>query len=268
MTDMPAFYPHALIQAVDQRINAGAMVHTVVLWTKHPASLFLAPLHPALLRWKEGGIQLAVQVTVTGFGGVWFKNAAGRQVMVEPNVPAMSETIALFPVLVALAGNPELITVRFDPVMKVASSPMAPESNLPFAPALVASMAAAGLKSLIYSFLEPGVYQKVDRRFRSAGLDIVGFEASEKTGISNYLNRLCAGNGIIARGCCVAGQAGTACLNGIALAELKGVGEWPDVRTLHRRPDCGCTKSTDLGGWPPKACYSGCLYCYASPIRR
>lgn len=268
MTDMPAFYPYELIEAVDQRIASGVSVHTVVLWTKHPASLFTLPLYDALLRWKKDGIQLAVQVTVTGFGGVIFNNHEGRQVMIEPNVPAPAGAMALFPQLVTLVGHPDLIAVRFDPLMKVWSSHMALQSNLSMAPTMVASMADAGLKSLIYSFLEPGIYRKVDRRFSLEALGMVEFDAAEKTRIRVYLEGLGAEGGISVKGCCVTGANETACVDGAELARIKGDGALPDARALHRRPGCGCTKSTDLGGWPPKPCSSGCLYCYARPHRQ
>jgi hypothetical protein len=31
----------------------------------------------------------------------------------------------------------------------------------------------------------------------------------------------------------------------------------------NHRELCGCTDSIDIGGWPPKKCYTGCQYCYA-----
>jgi len=141
------------------------------------------------------------------------------------------------------------------------------QSNLSLAPAIVASMVDAGLKRLIYSFLEPGIYRKVDRRFSLDALGMVGFDAAEKTRIRVYLEGLGAEGGISVKGCCVSGADETACVDGVELARIKRDGALPDTRALHRRPGCGCTKSTDLGGWPPKPCGSGCLYCYARPLR-
>lgn len=30
-----------------------------------------------------------------------------------------------------------------------------------------------------------------------------------------------------------------------------------------KREMCGCTHSVDIGGWPPKTCFTACQYCYA-----
>jgi hypothetical protein len=39
MTDLPAFYPESLIDEVEKRIEKNFKIHSLVLWTKHAASL-------------------------------------------------------------------------------------------------------------------------------------------------------------------------------------------------------------------------------------
>ena len=58
MTDMPAFYPKQLIEAVETRRKKGVQIHTLVLWTKHPASLLKEPLNSYLTGLRNDGITL------------------------------------------------------------------------------------------------------------------------------------------------------------------------------------------------------------------
>ncbi|PKP27204.1 MAG: hypothetical protein CVU06_03025 [Bacteroidetes bacterium HGW-Bacteroidetes-22] len=266
MTDMPAFYPRQLIAAVEQRVQKGLPIHSLVLWTKHPDSLLRPPLCEAISRWKSTGIQIALQLTVTGFGGVLFKNKTGRSVMVEPNVPSCVSVIERFNDLIQLTGNPALITVRFDPVMKIGVYGESIESNLSLLPAVLDGMKLNNLRSMVYSFLEPNLYRKVERVFNKAELTIEGFSAEEKTDAKGYIDGLCKQYHVRARPCCVDVFEETACLDGQELNSIKGEGAEPEYKALHRRSHCGCTRSVDLGGWPPNPCYSGCLYCYARPV--
>lgn len=266
MTDMPAFYPRQLISAVEQRIQDGQLIHSLVLWTRHPNSLLNPPLYEAINRWKGLGIQLALQLTVTGFGGVSFRNKTGANVMIEPNAPPPAKVIDLFNDLVQCTGVPGLITVRFDPVMKIIGYRGMIESNLPFLPVVLEGMYKAGLKSLVYSFLEPTIYRKVGRRFGKAGLEIEGFTTDAKSEAREFIDNLCEKFDVVASPCCVDLFEQTACLDGRKLNKIKKEVSEPDYKVLHHRPHCGCTRSVDLGGWPPKPCYSGCLYCYANPV--
>ena len=54
------------------------------------------------------------------------------------------------------------------------------------------------------------------------------------------------------------------CIDGELLSSLAG-----EPCTLKKdegqRPDCGCTKSRDIGSYKHMPCYHSCLYCYANP---
>ncbi len=266
MTDMPAFYPRQLISAVEQRIQKGQPVHSIVLWTRHPKSLLNLPLYEAINRWKGLGIQIALQLTVTGYGGISFMNKSGESVMVEPNVPPARGVVDMFGDLVQLTGVHALITVRFDPVMKIVGYGGMTESNLSFLPVILEGMHKAALKSMVYSFLEPAIYRKVVRHFGKAGLEIEGFTENAKIKTREFIDKMSEQFDVVASPCCVGLFEQTACLDGRKLNKIKGDTIEPDYKELHRRPNCGCTRSIDLGGWPPKPCYSGCLYCYANPV--
>ena len=88
MTDMPAFYPQQLIEAVESRRKKGVKIHTLVLWTKHPASLLKEPLYSFLLGLRNDGIQLYVQLTITGMGQLPMgTDLNGDPILIEPHAP-------------------------------------------------------------------------------------------------------------------------------------------------------------------------------------
>lgn len=266
MTDMPAFYPFELIDGVNQRLAKGQPLHTIVLWTKHARSLFAEPLVLALEGWKKSGIVVSVQLTVTGFGGEEFLNKAGHPVQVEPGVPALADSLSVLPRLVALVGPTDAITIRFDPIMRLSGAGGRFFSNLDQLPKVLAAMKENKLRRMVFSFLEPGVYRKTDRHFSEAGLDIVRFNLDEKRQIALQLAWQSAQSEVKALSCCVEGLPSTACIDGSFLSGLAPHLPPPSLKQPYSRGLCGCTTSVDIGGWPPRLCYSGCLYCYARPL--
>jgi len=64
--------------------------------------------------------------------------------------------------------------------------------------------------------------------------------------------------------CSVPGLPESRCVDGFLLQNLH-----PNQRPVRldeprKRKHCACTYSIDIGGWPPKKCYTGCQYCYAN----
>ena len=64
--------------------------------------------------------------------------------------------------------------------------------------------------------------------------------------------------------CCVSGIEESRCIDGYLLSDLRIGNKEVDLSEPRKRGLCACTMSTDIGGWPPKKCYSGCKYCYAN----
>lgn len=89
MTDMPAFYSQQLIEAVEARRTKGVQIHTLVIWTKHPSSLLNEPLNSYLRGFRNDGIQLYVQLTITGMGQLSMGvDYFGNPVIIEPHAPS------------------------------------------------------------------------------------------------------------------------------------------------------------------------------------
>jgi len=55
------------------------------------------------------------------------------------------------------------------------------------------------------------------------------------------------------------------CIDGHLLNQLSPEGRVSEAKSP-TRPQCGCTRSIDIGDYRHQPCYFGCLYCYANPV--
>ncbi|MDO9511523.1 MAG: DUF1848 family protein [Bacteroidales bacterium] len=255
LCDLPAFYPHYLIQRVLQYQQSGKNIHTLVLWTKHPLSLLSNPLYDFLNSLKLQGIQLFVHLSITGMGAM---------PDLEPNVPDYKISLQLLPDIIRLVSSPERITLRIDPLVHLRMRDGRIYSNLELLPIIIENASESGIKNFVFSLLKAGIYSKVDRRFGKTGIRILPFSDEMLQNLKKYTLDL-KSQGIGLQACCVQGFDETACIDGHSLMTMHDSIHPLLVKQMRHRPMCGCTQSTDIGGWPPKMCNSGCLYCYARP---
>lgn len=266
MTDMPAFYPIELIREVENRLAKNVKIHTLVLWTKHPASLLKDPLYAFLLKLKELNIQLYVQLTITGMG----KKVVGfddrdQPLILEPNVPEASEAFALLNKVIALVESPERIKLRIDPILRIKDFKGTLYSNLASLEPIIKECVKLNIAHYAFSFLEKDAYKKVNNRFTKRGFEICSSNLQERQQMQTYITGLEQKYNVSIKACCVSGFAESACIDALLLEKLNPETQKISHKQPHSRAQCGCTSSIDIGGWPPKKCYSGCLYCYASP---
>jgi hypothetical protein len=264
MTDMPAFYPNELIEEIKGRQQKGVNIHTLVLWTKHPQKLLDEPLHSFLLGLH--GVQLFVELTITGMAGVVVgMDHEEKAIIVEPNVPKVEEALAILPKIIELVGKPARILLRIDPIFRIKDIHGKVYTNLPSFKPILTAAATLGIDHFTFSFLEKGMHRKVDARFEKRGLTILSPKETERLKMLEWINKLATEHRVTISACCVPGLPPSACIDGKLLEDLHD----RHLPLGHKQPKsrllCGCTESIDLGGWPPKKCYSGCLYCYGSP---
>lgn len=267
MTDMPKFYAKELIAQVEARRNNGMAIHTLVLWTKHPKSLLVDPLFSYLEELKKDNIQLYIQLTITGLGKVVIgRKINGDPLLIEPNAPKYEDSLSLLPRIIDLVENPDRIRLRIDPILKIKDYYGSIYSSMKFFPLIVEKASLLGITTISFSFLEKEVHKKVDKQLKKVGCEIIPPNTEERERINIWMKGVEKKNCVNIFSCCVPNMKISKCIDG-ELLELLHNKKYPtDKKQPKKRKLCGCTASIDLGGWPPKKCYTGCLYCYANAV--
>lgn len=227
----------------------------VQLWTKDAAGT-LARGGPQLRRLLGAGTTLAAQVTVTGLGGtVW-----------EPLVPA--EPFVGVSELMALAGGPDHVKWRYDPVIPQVH-------RMDRFRSLAEQAAGLGIGQCVINFVAaPGRYKRVDARLAAAlpgwAEGMPGYGESWRAAISAELGESAGALGLSVAVCAEsAGLAGrvpelqqAACGDHDWFVGLSGrdPGRAP---TRGSRPGCGCAAYFDVGLYGQRNRCHRCLYCYA-----
>ena len=265
MTDMPKFYPKQIIEEVNKKLQQSKNIHTLVLWTKHPKSLLTEPLFNFLIQLKENGIQLFIHITITGLGGLTVGVKSNEKPLVlEPKAPPLQESLSVLPDVIKLVGHPERIRLRVDPIVRIADSKGNIFSSTKFLPRIIKVASQCNIKHFSFSFLENNMHRKVDRRFKQIGCNIIPPTEEEREKFRDWSCQLEHKYNVNIYSCCVPGFKETKCIDGELLQQLHDKKEPVSLNQPRKRELCGCTLSLEIGGWPPKKCFTGCDYCYAN----
>lgn len=234
-------------------------VHTLVLWSKNFQPL-LENRH-GLRDLLADYAQVYLHFTITGLGGTFIERLA----------PPPETALEQVPWLLEVAGRPERISIRFDPVVFWRDGGQL-KTNLDFFPVLAREISRRGIKTVRFSFTQ--WYKKAVARARKTGLDFYDPGPEEKkeavkklVGVaSDYgLELWCCSQAEIAR---FPGVKASACIDGALLARLHPAEEPAStVKDRTQRKDCLCTESIDIGSYT-QSCPSACVYCYANPRLR
>jgi len=269
-TDLVAFFPEWLSQALrrerarvvgpshrvfeaDLRPSA---VHSIVLWSKDFSNLIgdRHGLRSGLSKYD----QVYLHFTVTGLGGT----------VLEPGVPAPEDALGQLDALVRIAGRPERISLRFDPVVHWKEGG-AVRTNRGFFDKAARRAAALSVKDIRISFAQR--YGKAVKRFARAGLEFLEPPLEETVEAAARMASTAASLGLRLFVCSqrfltdVPGLEASACVDGRLLRDLHPAREPASVKKdRSQRPECGCTESVDIGSYT-QACPHCCLYCYANP---
>jgi hypothetical protein len=269
-TDLVAFFPDWLAEAVrkEKAVFQGPSgrtmtvdlspenVHSFVLWSKNFRNLIenRGGLWDGLCKYD----QLYLHFTVTGLGGT----------PVEREVPPTEDALRQLEHLLPLAGRPERVSLRFDPVIYWTEGDEM-RTNLPFFEKLAAKAASLRIQDIRFSFAQ--WYGKSKRRAGRFGFSYIDppLEAKRKDALylagigGRYgLNLYCCSQDFLAD---IPGIKPSACIDGRLLRTYHPEGLSASVsKDKTQRRECRCTESVDIGSYT-QACPHSCVYCYANP---
>jgi hypothetical protein len=206
------------------------------------------PLRKALKAYR----QLYIHLTITGMGGGKF----------EPMIPLWEEAVGMIDPLIALVGEPQRISWRFDPILEVEGSGRR-YSNFDLFPMLAEAIAPFGINSCRVSWVTP--YKKVIARLAKKGWYLAPRALEERLGQAKILKQIARKRGMNLSFCSMDGFPVSRCIDGELLSEIHPDGlVCSKDKAKGQRQLCGCTQSLDIG-WYSLRCQHGCLYCYACP---
>ncbi|MBN1504061.1 MAG: DUF1848 family protein [Candidatus Eisenbacteria bacterium] len=246
--DMVGTSPDTLCTILGTEFPPSA-VHSLVVWTKDPGAMLA---HRRLLEVLSGYSQLFFHVTITGMGGT----------RLEPFSPGAADSLASLEAVIKLAGMPERVRVRFDPIVHLVLPDGRRYTNLPHFDEVVSACGRLGIPEVITSWMER--YPKVLRRLEGVGVRAVAVpEETARADVDFMLERSSAA-GVRLTGCCAPPLESCRCIDGSLLNRLHPLGlKCSTAKARGQRPLCTCSTSRDIGWYTP--CAHGCLYCYANP---
>jgi hypothetical protein len=269
-TDLVAFFPEWLSEAIGAEKAAVAgptghvytvdlrpdSVHTLVLWSKDFHNLIAnrCRLRERVKRYA----QVYFHFTVTGLGGG----------PVEPHVPPPDAALRQLPELLEIAGRPQRISVRFDPVVywKEGNTLL---TNLPFFETVAETADRLGITEIRFSLAQ--WYGKSKRRAAKHRFPYVDPPPEDKKKAALNLSDIARARGLNLYSCSqdflteVPGIRPSACIDGRLLQECHPLGENVSIiKDRTQRKECRCTESADIGSYI-QSCPHSCLYCYANP---
>lgn len=270
-TDLVAFYPDWLAACLKKRrasfFHHGRRaeisvdlspegVHTLVLWSKNFKPLLenRFGLRDLIADYS----QVYFHFTITGLGGT----------SVERLAPAPAAALEQLPQLLEVAGRPERISVRFDPIVFWKEGREL-KTNLNFFAGLAREISRWGITTVRFSLAQ--WYKKAVARARKVGLDFYDPGPEEKREAVQKLVRLAAEYGLELWSCSqpdiarLPGVKASSCIDGAWLSRLHPAGEPASTgKDRTQRKDCLCTESVDIGSYT-QSCPAACVYCYANP---
>lgn len=272
-TDLVAYYPGWLARALAEEkalvLGPGRKkaqlvdlspnsVHTLVLWSKNFRPLLENQYGLADLLRKYD--QVYLHFTITGLGASFL----------EKMVPPPEQALEQLAPLVELAGSPERISVRFDPIIFwFEGNKRKLRTNFYFFEQLADRMNRLGLRTVRFSFVQ--WYRKARDRASRVKLNYYDPPDEEKARLVREMTEMakhfqlelwsCSQKNIVS----LTGVRPSACIDGARLSALHPNREPASlIKDKTQRPDCFCTESVDIGSYT-QSCPSACLYCYANP---
>lgn len=246
-TDLVACYPEIMVQRLKE--FPPETVHSIVIWTKNPENMLKNEILKNTLKNYQ---QIFIHLTITGMGGSEF----------EPLIPPWKKIEQMIGPLIEIAGSPQRLCWRFDPILIVKKEGKS-YSNFDLFPEIMESIISWGLRTCRISWVSP--YKKVVSRLAARGWHLGPQTLAEQKEQAKKIAQWSKNKGMEIHFCAMAGFPISRCIDGYFLKEIHPQKlDCSFKKAKGQRPLCGCTESLDIG-WYSLKCKHGCLYCYACP---
>jgi len=269
-TDLPRCFPEVLADwlkkgrvIVRNPFNAKTkeviitpeVVHTLVLWSKDYSLLLknVAGLKDLIKSYD----QVFFHFTVTGLGNtIW-----------EPGVADYRKVVWQFEKLVKLAGDPERVNWRFDPIILWLENKRV-ASNLSEFKFIAKAAQQAGVPKVTVSLCQ--WYPKVKQRISKLGLKPWELKTGQIKRLSTWLKYQAKKHNLSLLACATPELVATgilpaSCIDAKLLLKLHPAKSSLSLsKAAGQRQACACNTSIDIGDYK-LACSQGCQYCYANP---
>ena len=227
-------------------------IRCIVLWSKNFRNVVENPGY-------LDDYNLVFNYTITGYNK-----------LLEPNVSTYNESIKIVEKL-SNKYNPEQIRPRFDPVILTSNGEVYPTPDKPGKARLnqfdilCRDLSLLGINNVTYSFVD--LYPHVKRRLAMNDIQYLNLNDNLKVKFSQRMVEIADKHGIQIYSCStpllesVEGVKKAHCIDAGLIQEL-----FPEkdkvshTKDSGQRKECGCAKSTDIGGYLP--CKHSCVYCY------
>jgi hypothetical protein len=269
-SDLVAFFPEWLSESIRKqeaqvlgpsgysyKVNLEPQeVHTFVLWSKNFANILKDSF--GIRKALEAFDQLYFHFTITGLGGSF----------IEHGVPSSQTALDQLDPLIEIAGKPERISVRFDPIL-FWKEETEKRTNLYYFERMAPVLDARGIRNIRFSFAQ--WYGKSKRRASKYRFSYFDPPPEEKIQYAQYLAETARSNNLQLYSCSqnfltqVEEVRPSSCIDGELLQSLHPESESVSQRKdKTQRSECGCTDSVDIGSYT-QTCPHSCIYCYANP---
>lgn len=269
-TDMVAFFPRWLSSAINSEEAevygpsghtytadlSPQAVHSFVLWSKNFTNLIenTYGLRDELAKYD----QLYLHFTITGLGGSF----------IERGVPPFQDALSQLDELIGIAGKPQRISIRFDPVIYWKEGEEE-RTNLHFFERMAPVLEDKGIRDIRISFVQ--WYNKAKKRAAKRNFVYIDPPSEQKVKDAKTVHEIAKHfslNLYVCSQAFLSEEAGippSSCIYGPLLQALHPEHALvSSKKDRTQRKECLCTESVDIGSYT-QFCPHSCLYCYANP---
>ena len=268
-TDIPAYYLNWFIDAIHKKglaIPNPLYRHKIIQVDLRPDSVewivFWSRNYEKLIKHRSefSDFQLFFHFTILSYD----ERLEKLQISFKKSIDQMERLVHHY--------GAERIIWRYDPIVVwIENKKLYTNFNPGHYLLLSKKLSAMGIRSCYISFATPyhKYLRRINKKYPTWNLSDVRIN-EEKQKIKTKIKSIAFENSINLFSCCDDTQIDDyiqkgSCISWELLNFLSGEKKVSIAKTP-TRPDCGCTRSIDIGDYILQPCYNGCIYCYANPI--